>query len=204
MKFVVLALFVLLFSNLASAQDCVPCDGKCLTPDQVEKLREAVKELKDIHESPTTIEFQDIIVIIRDLDGRVYVNGGFKKPLRLKVRIGKHVDRDVLATVESRIWYRPEPESPMFRLRIRAQAGILIPEMIKTISGDEKQFWDGGVGWDFFHIGDVNLAAFTGVRSAGIGPGVDITKNFGVHAGYAVVYDGFSSSALMTAYFSFN
>lgn len=204
MRAIVAALFILLISSLALAQDCVQCDGKCLTPDQVEKLREAIKELKNIHESPATVEFQDPVVIIRDWDGRVYIDGGSEKPLRLKVKIGEHVDRDVLATVESRVWYRPVPESPMFRLRIRAQAGILVPEMAKTISGDEKPFWDGGVGWDFFHVMDVNLAVFTGVRSAGVGPGIDITKNFGVYAGYAVVYDGFSSSALATAYFSFN
>jgi hypothetical protein len=204
MKGVASALFVLSIGNLASAQECVPCDGKCLTPGQVEKLRDAVDELKDIHESPVVVKFQDPVVVIRDWDGRVYVNGGSEKPLRLKVTVGEHVDRDVLATVESRVWYKPEPESPMFRLRIRAQAGVLIPEVAKTVSGDEEQFWDGGIGWDFFHIGDVNLAAFTGVRSVGIGPGIDVTKNFGFYAGYAVVYDGFSSSALATAYFSFN
>jgi hypothetical protein len=194
----------LLFSGIAAAQDPKPCDGKCLSPDQVDKLRKAVDELDDIHKSPATVEFQDPVVIIRDWDGRVYVNGGASQPLRLKIRVGKHVDRDMQTTIDSRVWYRPQPESPMLRLRIRAQVGVLVPEMVKTVGKDSQAFWDAGVGWDFFHLGIVNLSAFTGVRSIGAGPGIDITKNFGLYAGYSLVYDGFKSSILTTAYFSFN
>lgn len=200
-------IFPLLFSGIAAAQDpkpCAPCEGKCLSPDQVEKLRQAVNELDDIHKSPATVEFQDPIVVIRDWDGRVYVSGGASQPLRLKIRVGKYVDRDMQATIDSRVSYRPQPESPMLRLRIRAQAGILVPEVVKTIGKDSQAFWDAGIGWDLFHLGVVNLAAFTGVRSIGAGPGIDITKNFGLYAGYSLVYDGFKSSVLTTAYFSFN
>lgn len=199
-------LLPILISSVALAQDppCIPCDGKCLTSEQVKKLQDALDELDDIHKSPAIGEFQDPIVIIRDWDGRIYVDGGSERPLRLKIRIGKHVDRDMEVQLNSRVWYRSEPEPPMFRLRIRAQVGILIPEIAKTISGEEEAFWDGGVGWDFFHLDIFNLAAFTGIRSAGIGPGIDLTKNFGVYAGYSFVYDGMKSSILTTAYFSFN
>lgn len=201
-------IFSLSVSSVSLAQDlptpCVPCLGKCLTGKQVDKIHEALDELDDIHNSPAVLEFQDQIVIIKDWDGRVYVNGGDEQPLRLKIKIGKHVDRDMLVKIDSRIWYRPEPESPMFRLRIRAQAGILVPETIETLTGNRKAFWDGGVGWDFFHVGIVNFAAFTGIRSAGIGPGIDLTKNFGVYTGYSFVYDGLKSSALTSVYFSFN
>lgn len=189
----------------AAAQQppCVPCEGKCLTPDQVGKLRQTVDELDDIHKSPVSIQ-ADPVVVVRDWDGRVYVNGGAGQPLRMKVKVGKHIDRDVLVTMDVRVSYRPEPPSPLLRLRLRAQAGLLIPQAMQTASGDKQAFWDAGIGWDFLHYGILNLAAYTGVRSLGAGPGLDLTKNFGLYAGYALVYDGFKSSVLATAYFSFN
>lgn len=191
-------LLPLFVASVAAAQE-PPCDGKCLSKDRIEKLLRAIDELDDIHKSAARIEFIDPIVIIRDWDGKIYVNGGTGKPIRLKIKIGRYVDRDMLTTVDSRVWYRPQPEPPMFRLRIRAQAGILIPELVRGMT-----FWDAGVGWDFFHIGAFNVSAFTGVMSSGIGPGIDITKNFGVYAGYSFMYDGMRSSAFASAYFSFD
>jgi hypothetical protein len=189
--------------NTTWAQDST-CEGKCLTEEQVKKLKEAIDELDDIHKSPAVGHFQDQVVIIRDWDGRVYVNGGSGQPLKLKIQIGKHVDRDMEVQLNPRVWYRPEPEPPMFRLRVRAQAGILIPDMVRTIGGHKEAFWDGGIGWDFFHLSYLNAALFTGIRSVGAGLGIDLTKNFGVYAGYSFVYSETKSSALTAAYFSFN
>lgn len=190
----------------AAAQDCPkPCEGKCLTQEQVDKLRAGVEELKDIHGSPAVVTVQTPVVVVRDTDGRIYVNGGATAPLQAKVRIGQHVDRDVRIVLDARVWYRPEPASPMFRLRVKAQAGVLIPELVqKARSQDSAYPLDAGLAWDFFHLSIFNMSAYTGVRSAGIGPGLDITKNFGVYAGYALLYDGFKSSVMTAAYFSFN
>jgi len=99
-----------------------------------------------------------------------------------------------------RVYYRPKPPDPMFRLRLRAQAGILLPMIWK----DAKGGWDAGLSFDFFHVGDVNVAAYTGVRSAGGGVGLDLTRNFGPYVGYSLVYDGFASGVLAGAFFSFN
>jgi len=92
----------------------------------------------------------------------------------------------------------------MFRLRIRAQVGILIPQMIQTFDGDKRRFWDSGLGWDFFHLDDFNVALYTGVNSLGGGIGYDLTRNFGLYGGYAFVYSGLQSSIITTIYFSFN
>jgi hypothetical protein len=94
----------------------------------------------------------------------------------------------------------------MFRLRIRAQAGVLAPELIQKIKGDDGVVYplDAGLSWDFFHLGTLNLSAFTGIRSVGAGPGLDLTKNFGLYTGYSMLYDGFKSSVSFAAYFSFN
>ena len=197
------ALAFLTFTHVASADPTV-CEGKCLTVEQADKLKAAVNELDDIHKSPAVVKIQDPVVIVSDWNGRVYVNGGSSVPIKAKIVIGSHVDRDVQMELESQVWYRPKPPDPMFRLRIRAQAGILVPQAIFTATGDKQPFWDGGVSWDFFHLGVVNLAAYIGIRSSGIGPGVDLTKNFGLYGGYAIIYDGWKSSALFSAYFSFN
>ena len=188
----------------ACIRDIQPCDGTCLSESDSAQVAAALKELKGIKESPAKIEVTDEIVIIRDWDNRVYINGGTAKPIKLKLKLGPTIERDMEATLPIQVNYREKPPDPMFRLRIRAQAGMLVPEMIKSFSGGVKDFWDASVGLDFFHIGPVNLAVSPGIRSIGIGPGFDITKNFGVTAGYAFIYRGFDSSAFTSIYFSFN
>ena len=192
-----------LVTGPAAAQEC-PEPNKCVTAAQKQKILEAMDELDDIHKNPAVVTLQEPMVIVRDWQDRVYVNGGSNVPVNAKVKIGTHVDRDVAIVLQPQLWYRPKPPDPMFRLRIRAQAGVLIPQAVFTATGDRQPFWDGGASWDFFHLGVVNLAAYTGIRSSGIGPGVDLTKNFGLYGGYAVIYDGWKSSALFSAYFSFN
>ena len=68
------------------------------------------------------------------------------------MKIGQTIDRDLEMTLPIQIGYREEPSDPMFRLRIRAQAGILVPELVQTIQGQSESFWDAQVGFDFFHL----------------------------------------------------
>jgi hypothetical protein len=202
------ASLALLLSGTALAQECppsaVPEGGVCLTKEGKDKVVAAVKELEGIHSAKAELKFKDEIVIIRDWDDRVYVNGGEKKPVRATLTLGDSVSRDMEVTLPVRISYREKPPDPLFRLRIRAQAGILAPELVKSIGGDPNPFWDAGIGWDFLHLGPANLAAYTGIRSAGGGFGLDLTKNFGPYAGYSFTYSGFRSSLLLGGYFSFN
>lgn len=182
--------------------------GACLTKEQKEKVVEALKELEDIHGSKAELEFPEPIVIIRDWEDRVYINGGEKKPIKAKLRIGQHVDRDLEMQLPIRVFYREAPPPPWFRLRIRAQLGILAPQILQSAKsgGDFKPFWDAGIGWDFVHVPgiELNLAAYTGIRSAGGGLGLDLTKNFGAYAGYSLAYDGWQHSLLVAGYFAFN
>ncbi|HEY8097920.1 MAG TPA: hypothetical protein VIE65_17825, partial [Methylobacter sp.] len=139
-----------------------------------------------------------------DWDDRVYINGGSKKPIQATLKLGDTINRDMEMTLPIKVYYREKPPDPMFRLRIRAQAGILVPELIHTLQGKNDPFWDAGIGWDFFHLNAVNIAAYTGIRSVGAGIGLDLTKNFGPYLGYSLKYDGFQSSLLTGIYFSFN
>jgi hypothetical protein len=206
MKRAPLAFFVLLalFPSAASAQDCVPpSGGKCLSADQFGSVKSALEELDGIKKAEMTGEVLDPVVIVHDWDERVYVNGGDGKPIRMRVRVGT-VDRTLAVKLPTTVYYREKPADPMFRLRFRAQVGVLPVELYRTATGTKQQFWDAGFGLDFFHVGLVNLSLNVGAASSGLGLGFDLTKNFGLTVGYAAVYDGLRSGAFAGAYFSFN
>jgi hypothetical protein len=186
----------------AQPAECIPPPGgKCLTAEQYDGVKKALRELDGIHKAPAEIKFLNPIIIIQDWDGRVYVNGGDKKPVQLKFRLGNTIDRDMAVELPTAVFYRPKPPDPFFRLRIRAQAGLLLPELIRSNS---LRFWDAQISFDFIHVGIINLNAAAGVTSVGAGPGIDLTKNFGLVVQYAFVYDGLRSSAFLGCYMSFN
>lgn len=200
-----IALSAALATSPAAAEECVPPPGgKCLTAEQFEAVKKALREYDNVQDSPAELKLEQPLVIVQDWHGRVYVNGGDRKPIPAKLKIGQYVDRDMAVTVETRVFYREKPPDPMFRLRIRAQAGLLVPQLVTAVGGEKQNFFDGGVGLDFFHLGPVNVSANVGVFSSGGGLGLDLTKNFGVLAGYALVYDGLKSSVLAGTYLSFN
>lgn len=204
-----LLLLVLLFPTSALAQDdtcpVAKDGGVCLDKAQKEELKEAVTELKEIHESPALITVEPII-IIRDWNNRVYVNGQSQKPLKLKLKIGSTIDRDLELQLPVQVHYREAPPPPMFRLRIRAQIGFLSTPLFQAADDSSRlrDSVDGGVGWDFFGLSNVNASLFTGVRSIGIQVGYDLTKNMGLAGGYSLIYDGFGGSGTLQIYFSLN
>ena len=196
----------------ACPQELLDSGGICLTKEQKEKLRAAVKELDDIHKSKAEVEIKEPIVIVRDWEDRVYINGGEKKPIGMKLKIGEHVDRDMEIQLPIRVYYREEPPDPWFRLRVRFQAGILVPEAIRSIRNDDngnddtglEEFWDLAFALDFFHYESLNLSIQVGARALGGGVGVDLTQNFGFHVAPVVTYDGWNPSLWLGPYFSFN
>lgn len=208
MKNLGLSVFLLIstFSLPAIADTpCVPPEGgKCLNYIQFESVKKALKELDDIKKSPAIVTTSDQIAIIRDWDGRVYINGGESNPLRFNLKLGETIDRDMAVILPTQIYYRPKPPDPMFRLRIRAQFGLLAFNITDSLKDDKTKFMDAGVGWDFFHYKDLNVSAYTGLRSFGAGVGLDLTKNFGPYVGYSMVYDGLKSNAFLGVYFSLN
>ncbi len=194
----------------ASAQEappaCVPePGGKCLTKEQVAEVKKALEELESIHKSPAVVTTDDHIVVVSDWDGRVYVSGGATDPLKLKLKIGDTVEREMSVTLPSVVNYRPAPEPPILRFRLRAQVGILVPELVrKAMEEEDPDFVDFGVGFDFLHLGPVNLSGYAGVLSLGGLLGVDITKNFGISAGPVLAYQGLQLSGVLSAYFAVN
>lgn len=207
MKYLVF-IFCLLFPGLLFAQESCPIQdegGICLSKEEKEKVKEALKELDEIHSSPAELSIEPII-IIRDWENRVYINGQEKKPLKLKLKIGSTIERDLEVELPVKLSYREAPPPPMFRLRIRAQVGFLSTPLVNLLddSADISRVLDGGVGWDWFGISEFNSAVYTGVRSSGLQVGYDLTKNFGLTGGFHLMYDGFKGTGALQLYFSFN
>ncbi len=184
----------------ADVAPCPPPFSLCLEPGDAKTVVESLKELRGIKESKAELRFKEDIVLVRDWQDRVYINGGEAKPVDATLTLGDTVSRDMQVQLPVQVYYRPKPPDPIFRLRVRAQAGILVPVVWK----DSKHGWDAGLSWDFVHYDIFNLAAYTGVRSAGAGVGMDLTRNFGPYVGYSLVYDGLTSGLMAGAYMSFN
>lgn len=175
---------------------------KCLNEDQFQKVYKSIKELDTIKRSQSSVTVLDPIIIIQDWEGRVYVSGGEKKPVRAIVQIGPTIKREVAINVDTKIHERERSEEPPFRIRYRFHTLILPVEMIR-----DKEFYksiDVGLGLDLFHIGDFNLSIHTGILSSGMNVGYDITKNFGFQVGAGFIYDKVSIGPTTGIYFSFN
>lgn len=203
-----LLLALALLPAVADAQELPPCPppySVCLTEEQKDKVVGAVKELDDVKSSPAKVEVQEPIVIVRDWQGRVYVNGGDKKPVPMKLTIGDVIDRDLEMTLPVRVYEREAPPDPIFRARFRAQAGLMIPEIVRSaMAGEIEWFWDAGLSLDFLHYDIFNVSVYVGIMSLGGGLGLDITKNFGIYAGPHLSYENLSLTAWVGPYFSFN
>lgn len=209
MKRILLFLALLLFPSISSAQntDCPIRDkgGICLSKEDKEKLIAAIRELDSIHSAPAEITIEPI-TIVRDWQNRVYINGQEGKPLRLKLKIGETIDRDLEVQLPVQLSYREAPPPPMFRLRIRAQLGLLSTPLLNIAEDSDNiaNSIDGGIGWDWFGVSNFNSAIYTGIRGFGPQVGYDLTKNFGITGGFHIIYDGLKGTGALQFYFSFN
>lgn len=178
--------------------DILLADAKCLDEKEVDTIVYALEQLQDIHDSEAKVEFTTPIEIIRDWDGRIYVNGGGKRPIESELKIGKYLSRTLHMNIPVKVSYLEKPEDPMFRFRVKAEFHVLVPELIK-----KEDFIDVGVSLDFFHIKNFNTSAYVGFRSGGISLGYDVTKNFGVQLTPSFVYTSLKLSGSTGVYFSF-
>lgn len=181
-----------------------PQEAICVDSKILDKCAEAAMEIQDLHDSAAEIEFHDSIIIVHDWDGRIYVDGGEAKPIKATLTIGHFIERDLEMTLPILVQYREAPPESMFRLRFRAQAGILVPQVINIFDGQATRTFDAQFGLDWAHLGPFNTSINLGVVSCGTGVGIDITKNFGLMGGYAFIYSKIKSAAIIGSYFSFN
>lgn len=185
---VFLCLFLL--APLAQAQECVA--GTCVPKQDMDVFVRLLRDQKCRADTQPKITL-DPITIVEDKDGRVYGTGAEPRPYTVKV---SWCNYDITGTGNVNVIVaRREPSTWGFRFRLKAQSGFLFTEALKeksVVSGI-----DAGVLAEGFYYKNLNLNLMAGFRSAGVALGLDLTRNFGVHAGYALSYDGFRSNPVL-------
>lgn len=209
-RYLILAAAIASVPSAARAEDVPPCPPEyevCLTKDEYDKVVKAVEELDAIKKSEAKVEFKEPVVIVRDWQDRVYVNGGEAKPIKARVTVGETIDRELAVTLPTQVAFRPKPPEPQFafRARVRASFGIMVPEIVKTAEeGVLHDFWAAGLDLDFVKIDLFNISVHVGSAGFGGGVGFDVTKNFGIGINALCNWGEWTPTASTGVYFALN
>jgi hypothetical protein len=193
-----LASLVLLSGPVLAQEASCPAGSTCVPPDDLKDMVTALKGQRCLKTEKPTFKL-DPITIVTDKDGRIYATGGMPLPYTVQM---KWCGYDVAAVglVETTA-ARMIPPDWGFRFRPKATLGFLVAD---TFSRDKwSQGLDGGLLLEPFFFRWINVSGYVGVRSVGGGFGFDLTKNFGVHAGYAATWDGWRHNPYVSTYFAF-
>jgi hypothetical protein len=185
---------------LALAQP-TPCaaDSTCVSNEDLGKMVQVLKERKCLDETPPIFELDPVVVII-DRDGRIFYSGAEPSPYKLKMT-WCHYEVEAEGKVKV-VAALGEKSQWGFRFRPKAHLSYLL---LKPFH-DGNSITDGidaGLALDFFHVYWANLNAVVGFRSAGMSIGMDLTRNFGLHAGYAFGFTEPRHNAEAGIYFAF-
>lgn len=182
----------------ASAAETCPEGATCVAKEDMEAFLQLLRDQKCRNENPPKYEL-DSIVIVEDKDGRIYGSGAEPKPYTLRM---KWCNYEVVAQGKVQLLVaKREPPVWGFRFRPKFSSGFLFTSAFTQ--KDALSAIDVGVLWEGFYYRSLNLNLATGFRSVGAGIGVDLTKNFGAYAGYALAYDGWLSNPYVGLSFAF-
>jgi hypothetical protein len=175
-------LLVTLLSSAALAQEC-PAGKTCVDDADMTTLLQLAKERQCLDTTKPNFDVGSV-TIITDREGRIYYSGGDpESPYKVTMswchyEVTAEGKVKVLAAIQ-------EPPTWGFRFRPKAYLGYLIlSPLIESQSYSDGL--DAGLMLDLFYYKLVNFNIQGGVRSAGLGIGLDITANFGGYVGYAV------------------
>jgi hypothetical protein len=172
---------------LALGQSTASCadDSVCVPKEDLRKMVQVLKERKCLDDNPPSFKL-DPVVIVTDEDGRVFYSGAKPEPYTVKMTWCHY---EVEAQGEVKVVAALGEKSEWgFRFRPKAHLSYLLNQPFH----DGNSFNDGvdaGLALDFFHVYWANLNAVVGFRSAGLSIGIDLTRNFGGHVGYAVAFE---------------
>lgn len=185
-------LLALFWSRVAKADTQCPEGVVCVQKEEMATFLALLRAQKCRNETQPTI-LLDPITIIEDKDGRVYGTGAEPRPYTVKLTWCNY---DIQATGKVNVVVaRREPATWGFRFRVKAQSSFLFTNAFKEDS--LLSAIDAGVLLEGFYFKSFNLNLVGGFRSAGLALGFDLTRNFGVHAGYALSYDGLRSNPIV-------
>lgn len=175
-----------------------PSDSSCVSDADLQVLLQIAKEHKCQSDELPKVD-ADPITIFVDREGRVYGSGSGPRPFTIHLKWCKY-EIEAKSNLQLQVAQRVEPTWG-FRFRPKATFGVLGVEAFKVNKLYEAL--DGGILLEpfFYHL--VNLNAYVGVRSFGVGPGVDITTNFGLFAGVVFTWGQWRTNPFLSAYFAF-
>jgi hypothetical protein len=180
MKLSLLVLAILLYAlpGRAGEVSCPNSDDTCVTKGDLDTFVEVLKEKRCLQTTPPTLKL-DSVTITTDVDGRVYYSGADPNPYTVRMAWCGY---EVVATTKlSLVVARREPPVWGLRFRPKFAGSFLFVDAFKQSSAGEAV--DVGVLWDILYYKAFNFNIATGFRSAGLGIGIDLTKNFGWFVG---------------------
>jgi hypothetical protein len=192
-------LAILTLTTSVRAQECAQ-GSTCVPKKDMDTFVELLKEKKCLQTEKPTFTL-DPITVVTDEKGRVFYTGNDPAhPYKLKMSwcsfeaegTGKV---DVVAAMQV-------PSTWGFRFRPKAYLGYL-PLQPVVYSKTANEGIDAGLMLDFFHVQYGNLNAAVGIRSFGLGLGVDVTGNFGLYAGYAMSWKDWNHNLNTAFWFAF-
>jgi hypothetical protein len=197
-----LALVLVLLLPLPALGQEVQCpEGyTCVENQDMAKFLELAEDYQCRAESLPEID-ADAINIIVDRDGRVYGSGTGEYPFTVRMDWCNYFI-EAKSQVTLHVAQRVEKDWG-FRLRIKANFGVMFLEAFREDTDEFQDVIDGGILVEPFFYHWVNLNAHVGVRSLGAGLGADLTTNFGLYGGYALTWGSWRSTPILTAYFAF-
>ncbi len=192
-----MTLLTLILAGYAKADQCTG-NGTCMSPEDMHTFLTLLREQKCRNETPPKFTLDPVIVVV-DKEGRIYGSGSDPIPYRLHEEWCNYVV-DGTGTIKMVAAQHVNPDWG-FRFRPKFVAGLLPFEV--SPRGSWGQSVDVGVAADLAYWKTLNFNVHLGIRSFGTGVGLDLTKNFGIYAGYANTWGDWKSSALTGVYFGF-
>jgi hypothetical protein len=162
----------------ARASEC-PVGDACVADEDLLVFSALLREKKCLQDTPPTVDVTPI-TIVTDKEGRVYYSGAQPHPFTITTTwcnytlVSQAKLNVTVAQSEARTWG--------FRFRPKFGGSFLLMDALERSAASAV---DVGLLWDFFFWRELNVNVATGFRSAGLGVGYDLTKNFGAFGGLA-------------------
>lgn len=199
MKKIVAALMGLVLAATPASASAEPtCDGACITDADMQVFVKLLRDQKCRNETPPKFDVDPITIVV-DREGRIYGSGADPKPYKIHMKWCNY-EVDATGKVKLTAASRVEPDYG-FRFRPKFSAGLLPIEAFRR--DPWTQAVDVALMADLAYWKTLNFNVHAGIRSFGLGVGVDITKNFGAYVGYANTWSDWRSNVYTGLYFGF-
>jgi hypothetical protein len=166
----------------ATGQEC-PVGKVCVDQQDMQTIVEVLKERKCLDDTQPVLTLQPVVITV-DEEGRYYYSGAQPHPYQVKLdwchyKITGEGQVDVQVA-------QKVPATWGFRFRPKAHLGYLPARLL--VGSSPAGGVEAGLGADFLYWKSWNLGATVGIRGVSVGPGYDITRNFGAWVGYEAAY----------------